>query len=499
VYEEAARYFQVCFGDEKDPFGEQVRRYWMDKRRFSLETARNFGIGCSPLQPDRLWTHLVKYGMNPEILRPSGLFYGTTGNRSLHSRFQGRLMIPIRDIQGRVVAFSGRQLPFATSPSDPAREAKYINSPETPLFSKGQILFNLDKARSHVGEIPYLFFVEGPLDAVRCYEAGLRTVVASQGTAITETQLMLVRRYGNPLVCFLDGDLAGQKSGIRWLELALKIGLSMQFLMLEEEKDPDAFFLRHPETSWQELEKQRVHPVTFLVRVLNSLEKNPDKARAQTLEKLFPALGQSDSALVIHDFLRQLSFEWGVPLRRLEVDFERFLKKKSSKGPSSIESLPEDRPDRWLHTLEAQLLMELMASRENLLRWVPRINGEELNPQNPCSDLIRKVMREVKEKGLGHLSDFPTWELSEKEQKVWFFFSNELTMLTPKEDGSSPLTSCLARIHRRFLKKQILDLDKKMADTSSRLQTVDFQKCQTERLRLKRALADENQMVPEDI
>jgi hypothetical protein len=106
-------------------------------------------------------------------------------------------------------------------------------------------------------------------------------------------------------------------------------------------------------------------------------------------------------------------------------------------------------------------------------------------------------MREVKEKGLNRLSDFATWELSEKEQKVWFFFLNESTLLSVGRDDS--WASCLTQMHRRFLKKQILDLVRIMANTSSRLQMGDFQKCQTERLRLKRALAGENQTAPENI
>ena len=103
---------------------------------------------------------------------------------ALKPRFRGRLMIPIRDIQGRVVAFTARQTEL-TPADDPAHEAKYVNSPETPIFTKGDLLFNLDRARTHSSSGPFVM-VEGQLDALRCWHAGLKTVVAPQGTAITE-------------------------------------------------------------------------------------------------------------------------------------------------------------------------------------------------------------------------------------------------------------------------------------------------------------------------
>jgi DNA primase len=153
------------------------------------------------------------------------------GLGSLKPRFRGRLMIPIRDHQGRVVAFTARQTDL-TPEDDPAREAKYVNSPETPIFTKGNLLFNLDRARTAAGEGRPFVMVEGQLDALRCWSVGLKTAIAPQGTSITDTQLVLLRRYHMQVECFFDSDSAGQKAALRFLPMALKAGLEVRFLSL---------------------------------------------------------------------------------------------------------------------------------------------------------------------------------------------------------------------------------------------------------------------------
>ena len=177
---------------------------------------------------------------------------------TLKHRFRGRLMIPIRDHQGRVVAFTARQTDL-TPADDPAREAKYVNSPETPIFTKGNLLFNLDRARSHVGDDRPFVLVEGQLDALRCWQVGLKTAVAPQGTAITDTQLVLLRRYHPQVECFFDSDSAGQKAALRFLPMALKAGLEVRFLTLAgaEKVDPDLLFLERGLAAYDEIAPQR--------------------------------------------------------------------------------------------------------------------------------------------------------------------------------------------------------------------------------------------------
>ena len=235
LHETAAEFFYQAF---KGPgaAGDFLRAYWTGPRRFPLELADEFKIGAADAAGGEL-AALLRRKYSEEALRQCGLFFaprdgGPLMLGALKPRFRGRLMIPIRDHQGRVVAFTARQTDL-TPADDPAREAKYVNSPETPIFTKGNLLFNLDRARQHVGEDRPFLLVEGQLDALRCWQVGLTTAVAPQGTAITDTQLVLLRRYLPQVECFLDGDSAGQKAAMRLLPMALKAGLEVKFLVLQ--------------------------------------------------------------------------------------------------------------------------------------------------------------------------------------------------------------------------------------------------------------------------
>ncbi len=493
LYEVVNQHFKDCFWHEKHPLSQQVRSYWSETRKFSFETAKKFEIGLAPLKADALWSHLSSKNFNLNVLKQSGLFYGSHDStiKPLHARFQGRLMIPIKDIQGRVIAFSGRQLPFAAAPMDPAKEAKYINSPETPLFSKGQVLFNLDTARQYVDKIPYMFLVEGQLDALRCYEKGLKTAVAPQGTGITENQLKLIQRYDNPLICFLDGDVAGQKAGLRLFEMALKIGLSVRFWILEKEKDPDAFLLNYDgEVSIGKIESFWVHPVTFLVRVYQKLENVREKANAKIIETLFTALAHSESALTTNEFLRQLSLELGLPLKALELDFEKFSKKVFGTrfGPVTSRDNVLDL-QKMMHTAEAQLLMLLMNCKGTLKKVIGQVDENWLTVESTCGLLLQKVIFEIKENNIEEISKIPSWEFTEEEKKIWFLLLSEnLKIENPKE----MLELCLKQIYKKFLKKQILDVDKQLANSSIQKDSKEFNALKMERLRLKQALATEH-------
>src|SRR5690349_19878449 len=176
-------------------------------------------------------------------------------------------MIPIRDHQGRVVAFTARQTDL-TPEDDPAREAKYVNSPETPIFTKGNLLFNLDRARDAAAKGQPFVLVEGQLDAMRCWSVGLKTAIAPQGTAITESQLVLLRRYQSQVECFFDSDNAGQKASLRFLPMALRAGLEVRFLTLAgaEKIDPDLLFLERGLPAYDEVRRGAQTAMSFASR-----------------------------------------------------------------------------------------------------------------------------------------------------------------------------------------------------------------------------------------
>lgn len=216
------------------PAGERARAY-ARSRRLTGEIIAEFGIGAAPAERNALTKALSAEGFSDDMLVEAGLSIRPDDGRGLYDRFRDRLMIPIQDERGRPVAFGGRAL-------TPAVEPKYLNSPETPLFSKGTLLFNAHRARAATRQGDPLVVVEGYLDAIAVSAAGLKSVVASLGTALTEDQILRLWRYApEPLLC-LDGDKAGIAAAHRAIDRILPLvegGRSVNFVFLTSGKDPD--------------------------------------------------------------------------------------------------------------------------------------------------------------------------------------------------------------------------------------------------------------------
>ncbi|PTY03212.1 DNA primase [Opitutaceae bacterium EW11] len=365
LHEIAADHFHQAF-NSRAPTGEFMRKYWLERRRFPMELAEEFKIGAAdPL--DSLGAVLLKRRFSEDALRQCGLFFIREGAMitlsALKPRFRGRLMIPIRDHQGRVVAFTARQTDL-TPEDDPAHEAKYVNSPETPVFTKGHLLFNLDRARSHVAEGHPFLLVEGQLDAMRCWQVGIKTAVAPQGTAITDSQLILIRRYHPEVECFFDSDSAGQKASLRFLPLALRAGLEVRFLTLPggEKIDPDLLFLEKGSEAYHQLRHSALSGIRFACRsLLPSPEAASGEQKARTGQALFEIIAAAESEIVRAEFLADAARYLRLPAATLERDFEQF-RRRSVKNVSAVTSSAESAerstpPSRPAHTPERDLLL----------------------------------------------------------------------------------------------------------------------------------------------
>lgn len=223
-------------------------RSYCERRGLSAETVKTFGIGFAPDSRGKLKDALKEFG--EEKLIEAGLLISVEGKEP-YDRFRGRLMIPIRDPRGRVIAFGGRILG--------AGEPKYLNSPDTPLFDKGRTLYNLDKASAASRASGRVIVVEGYMDVIALAQAGFEEAVAPLGTALTEQQIgMLWRMVPKPLLCF-DGDAAGQKASFRAAERALgglKPGHSLEFLTLPAGQDPDDLVRSAGQRAFAELIEQ---------------------------------------------------------------------------------------------------------------------------------------------------------------------------------------------------------------------------------------------------
>lgn len=313
-----------------------MRDYWAKDRRFPPELADEFKIGLADATGSGLGAAVLRKKFSEAAIRQCGLFYlyddALLTTQALKPRFRGRLMIPIRDHQGRVVAFTARQTAL-TPQDDNSREAKYVNSPETPIFTKGNLLFNLDRARAHAGEGKPFVMVEGQLDALRCWSVGLKTAIAPQGTSITEGQLILLRRYHTELECFFDSDSAGQKAALRLLPLALKTGIEVRFLTIEGvgKLDPDLLFLEKGLSAYDELKAGAFGGMQFMRRYVLPDSRQATAERTQSaVREIYAVIASAESELLRRRLLGEIAPALGalqITPDVFERDFAQFLAK----------------------------------------------------------------------------------------------------------------------------------------------------------------------------
>lgn len=231
LLEASSKFFEASLSGAA---GGEARRY-IEKRGLKRETVHEFRIGYAPNSRTALKEHLTKAGFTADEMATSGMLIHGDDIAVPYDRFRNRVMFPIQDPKGRVIAFGGRAL-------DPDQPAKYLNSPETPLFHKGHVLFNAHRARSAAHDKERIIVVEGYMDVVTLAEAGFTEAVAPLGTALTDDQLGLLWRVTpEPVLCF-DGDGAGQRAAFRAVDTALphlKPGASLMFAFLPDGLDPD--------------------------------------------------------------------------------------------------------------------------------------------------------------------------------------------------------------------------------------------------------------------
>lgn len=281
----AAEYFQQ---ELKGAKGREAREY-IGSRGLSGAVAERFGLGYAP--PDRhgLRDFLAGKDVPVEVMVEAGLLIQLEDNPVAYDRFRDRVMFPIQDAKGRVIAFGGRALAKDA-------QAKYLNSPETPIFHKGATLYNLNRARKPAHDAGTLFVVEGYVDAIALDRAGISHVVAPLGTALTEEQLALIwRMTGEPILCF-DGDKAGLRAAYRAIDVALPgigAGKTLRFVFLPNGQDPDDLLRSQgAEALRAALEKPRpLVDVLFERETERSPLETPEQ-RADCEKRLFGAVAQ---------------------------------------------------------------------------------------------------------------------------------------------------------------------------------------------------------------
>lgn len=253
----AAFYHRVLL---EHPSAADARAY-LKSRDLLDEAAKRFRFGYAPDVPDALLKFAAARKIEPALLERAGVLARSEGRSDLYDRFRGRVMIPICDELGRVIAFTGRILNPEASP------AKYVNSPETPLFRKGRVLFALHLARRAIVDARQAILCEGQIDTIRCHLAGIENAVAAQGTAVTDEHARILKRYADEVILMLDADTAGQNAALRSAELLIGAELSVRIAALPAGEDPDSLIRKAGRAAVERVIEQARSAVEFLLDV----------------------------------------------------------------------------------------------------------------------------------------------------------------------------------------------------------------------------------------
>lgn len=314
----ASEYYHFLLTKHKS--GEEALAY-LKSRRITSEAISQFNLGYGPNQ----WRSVSEFLINkkkyaPEDLESAGLII--RNESGFYDRFRGRVMFPLKDHKGVVVGFSGRTL------LKDEKEAKYINSPETMLYSKSKMLYGLWENREYIRKDDAIVLTEGELDVIPSWQAGVKNVVAIKGSAFTSEQAQLIARFTKNIVMSLDADNAGQEAIKRAVNIAENMDLSIRVVQITGGKDPGDVASENP-SGWREMVKKSVLYWDFLIESAFSLNDATTGEGAKAISvAVVPALAQITNSVMRAHYVSDLGKKLGIPEESIYSEIERTNKKK---------------------------------------------------------------------------------------------------------------------------------------------------------------------------
>ena len=385
VQERAAVFFQECL---KRPEGARAREYLAD-RGLDVETIASFRIGYAPdsgfLLRDRL---AGEFG--EEVLRESGLFSWkqeeglaageakpTTNDQrpttaAIYSKFRNRVMFPISSDSGKIIAFTGRTLA-----TDEKAGPKYLNSPETAIYSKGRVLFNLHHAKEAIRKLDYAILVEGQMDCISVYAAGFHNVIASSGTAFTEIQAKLLGRFSKNAVVNFDPDTAGAKATERTLGLLVEEEFQIKVLTLEQGFDPDLYIRRKGKDAYGEALRGSQKYFDYLIdRARTHFPVRTPEGKVKAVNYLLPHIQRIPSRIVRDELGQEIAQKLGIDSTVLRQELRHVAAERSA---STVKVQPESQA-----TDAERILVRALASARQM-----QPGSEHLSARDGTRDVVK--------------------------------------------------------------------------------------------------------------
>lgn len=359
----AAAFFesQLNVGQE----GERARNY-IASRGISDDTQKLFRIGYAPDRWDGLVNHLKEMGATTDEIDSSGLAV-VKEQGGFYDRFRGRVIFPITDSQNRVIAFGGRVMGEG--------EPKYLNSPETAVYTKGRNLYGLAHAKNQIRNLGFAILVEGYLDCIIPYQEGIHNVVASLGTALTDSQVRLLRRYMDQpqIVVNFDPDSAGQAATMRSIEMLLTEGFKVNILHMPTDEDPDEYVRAHGGESFLRLLKTTQPYIEYIIDTVTAeSDISRPSGKVEAINSILPHLARMRDKVARADYADQIADRLKVDSRVIRDEMRRVAtNRQQSLDPKRVRAAQE------MTVAERQLLELMLASADVRRAIAPNLKEED--------------------------------------------------------------------------------------------------------------------------
>jgi len=449
VHEAATQYFQQALNSSE---AARAREY-MTARGITAETIAKFRLGYAPGNFNDMREQLGKH-FNEEAMRASGLFSwkeqedGSAGQ--MYARFRKRITFPIANEQGKVIAFTARALDSAEQ--DAKAGPKYMNSPETPLYTKGQVLFNLDKAKAAIKAKDAALLVEGQMDCISLFMAGVDNVIATSGTAFTETQVRMLGRFTKRVWLNFDPDAAGMNAAEKTLSLLVEEGFEVKVITLEGGLDPDRYVREHGVKAYAEAVKGAARYADFLIeRARKEFGTRTPEAKVKALNFLLPHIRRVPSPIARNDFAENAAQKLGIESVLMRQELKRAAAQR-------LESVPAARTTAVTET-EKILLRALLLPEADSAR---ALAAEQLGAHAEWyADLPTEALLEVLANSAPPENPF---EAAPDDASRGLLASALPTSEEEEETTAAKVQNALEALHGRYLDRKIREVQMQIGE-----------------------------------
>lgn len=447
INQETARFFYSNLNKSKEPME------YLKGRGLNEATLKAFGLGYAMNEWNSLLNYLKRKGYSQELMIKAGLITKSERSSGYYDKFRNRVMFPIIDLKGNVIAFGGRVMDDS--------KPKYLNSPETPVFNKGENIYGLNLVKKQQN-IENIIIAEGYMDVIALHQFGISNAVASLGTAFTENQAKLLKRFSNEIIIAYDADMAGQSATLKGLAILESQGCVVKVLTVPSGKDPDEFIRREGVEAFRDRVKNSISLIEYKVEnVKKGLDINNIQDRIKFTKEFSLILKDLESTVEVDAYIKKYSNIMRVNETAIYAELNR-LKEKHKVGNNKHNIVnskkEEDKPNNGEIIAEIYLLNLCMVDIEKAKNIFNRITPDSFNYllNKEIALLIVDKLKEGKEIVAGEI--ISKLEGAEKQRKAARILSYEL----PEKNLDMLIQSSIEVINKSEIQKKIEELTAKM-------------------------------------